>query len=632
MPDDLFVFRGGEPPDYGRDVALELVADGSWPTDVTIHGQLKSKARSKYNKDGSLSYAIELATLTYLSNHLPRSVWIIYLEDENEFLWAWVHEIRRHVENHVGLIEDLRQETVTYRFTQRLDRHAFETIYKDVSTRYRVLSEVNGFLDEATTAVQISYDPDTQKVTAVNAIHLVKQFGVQLANIGQFGLVRNWVSMVPQQAARLDMEFLAVSAYVAFHAGDYTTAWTDVRDIDDSQLSAVEWGPMVSFLRLILRFSQGFLTLNSYYAELCDLENISQGTPLGITLRLHRLRREFVQLHWAPEPGDDTRTDGILKSLSQTIESARKVSNHPALMNQCEVTLAEVYVQCSIREVTSLMLTARFLPRTIDLEARMRSVNEGLKKWTNRLVDMAFDDQLPLRYRARARLALVRGELMIMANAIAASGAALTPPEVRELERQLNWVRTTQQELTALHDVDDQLEAQLLVAELLNAIGRQSEAQMLAEEVRRNSERNSLRPTVEKAQTFLSGHTIFGIIDWINRRPSQDSLLRDMQGPMKNLYLQHLVRMGFKESQARSDLDWLIADAHERDSYCQHLHMVEAQAPRAQDSPPRRKYHCNVYDYYSLYPGHDREKLLREFKAQWCLGCNQRSPRSAKEG
>lgn len=70
VPPALFLFRGGEIPDYGRDISFELV-DGSNVLNIRVHVQLKSLGHVNYNKDHTISFPINLNTLAYLQNNLP---------------------------------------------------------------------------------------------------------------------------------------------------------------------------------------------------------------------------------------------------------------------------------------------------------------------------------------------------------------------------------------------------------------------------------------------------------------------------------------------------------------------------------------------------------------------------------
>lgn len=97
MEGDDFIVRDYRESDYGVDLVLELIiGNGRYASNYKSDIQLKDRIDSDSirNKNGSYTYQISISNINYLSNS-PNSLFVIYLEDKNIFVWEWIYEIEK---------------------------------------------------------------------------------------------------------------------------------------------------------------------------------------------------------------------------------------------------------------------------------------------------------------------------------------------------------------------------------------------------------------------------------------------------------------------------------------------------------------------------------------------------------
>lgn len=131
----LFLVKEETSKDFGVDLRLELILNQNFASNIKIDVQIKDvKIARDFNNDGSYSYQIKISTLNYLLNSL-NSLFIIYLEDKDIFLWEWCYKIRNYIrENNINLD---KQNSIVYRFVEKLDEKSVKVIYDEVQTKYK---------------------------------------------------------------------------------------------------------------------------------------------------------------------------------------------------------------------------------------------------------------------------------------------------------------------------------------------------------------------------------------------------------------------------------------------------------------------------------------------------------------
>lgn len=140
IPKSKFIVREEIKHDYGVDLVLEAKLHRRYISNYRIHLQLKSKQRPRKNRDGSFSYPIDMDNLNYLYNQ-PGSIYVIYLEDEDVFMWEWVNEIVKiSVINEIDLLSTT-QKTFTYRFKKQFDLKSIDNIHSQIVSLGKIIRD-----------------------------------------------------------------------------------------------------------------------------------------------------------------------------------------------------------------------------------------------------------------------------------------------------------------------------------------------------------------------------------------------------------------------------------------------------------------------------------------------------------
>lgn len=137
----LFLIREETQKDFGVDLRLELLLEESYASNYKIDVQVKDvKEAKRFNNDGSYSYQIKISTLNYLLNSI-NSLFIIYLEDRDIFLWEWCYIIRKYIEDNKVNVDN--QNSISYRFIKKLDEQELQEIFSEVKSKYEKILTVD---------------------------------------------------------------------------------------------------------------------------------------------------------------------------------------------------------------------------------------------------------------------------------------------------------------------------------------------------------------------------------------------------------------------------------------------------------------------------------------------------------
>ncbi|MGR7910321.1 DUF4365 domain-containing protein [Lysinibacillus capsici] len=137
----MFLIREETQKDFGVDLRLELLLEESYASNYKIDVQVKDvKEAKRFNNDGSYSYQIKISTLNYLLNSI-NSLFIIYLEDRDIFLWEWCYIIRKYIEDNKVNVDN--QNSISYRFIKKLDEQELQEIFSEVKSKYEKILTVD---------------------------------------------------------------------------------------------------------------------------------------------------------------------------------------------------------------------------------------------------------------------------------------------------------------------------------------------------------------------------------------------------------------------------------------------------------------------------------------------------------
>lgn len=620
IPPDLFVYRGPETDDYGRDVELELRGPHTM-LNIRVHVQLKSKEDAKPLRDGQgFSFSAERKTVEYLSNNLPGAIWVLYVASKTQLLWEWNHKVQDNFRS-----KPLKQRTVAHHFRNLLDNAAFQDIYNKALVLHTQLMLALDAMRMATMRPRLTVDAKVDGTTVLGAMSLVKSYGVSLANGGEFESVTRWSNVIPQIEYSRDPELAAIRAYVLFRRGDYASSWVALRDVDMVKLSSTELQAMVSFLNATLGYVQGHVNITAYQENLYAIELNYPESSIALSIRLDRLRIMFMKSHWSFE--DPEVAIRYKQGIEVAVEDARKLEAI-GLVAYGELLLSNVELQMAIRELAHAIISRRFSTRPPSHEDDVETakmLSERLQRWFANVQRFFDDDKLSQLLRLQARMQAIGGFLQYTVNLIAAAGNPLELQDRLALQQLLPLATDVAAGFSKLGDVGHELEADLLTAEILMAVGAGERASELGRSVQASAGRFGMTPIYERATRFLEGHTMVGLIDFVRQSRPLDEMVDSVPEGRAVLVRRLCEDFGYTRVEAEKEVGWLVDDAREQKQHCQFLvSVLDSESTK----PSARRYQCEHYHHQSSVASTDRTSLLRLFKAKFCLGCHARSPRT----
>ncbi len=128
FPAYLFELRDELQRDKGVDITGELKSNGFY-TNYRFILQVKASAVLKPNRDGSYSYALDVANINYLMNAGIPAFYVLYNATTDIFHYKSVMEIYRDLEKHH---KNKNPKSFSPRFRQQLDMDAIELLYNQV--------------------------------------------------------------------------------------------------------------------------------------------------------------------------------------------------------------------------------------------------------------------------------------------------------------------------------------------------------------------------------------------------------------------------------------------------------------------------------------------------------------------
>ena len=256
------------------------------------------------------------------------------------------------------------------------------------------------------------------------------------------------------------------------------------------------------------------MTTDDYQIKLAKIETDHQESALGIELGLHRLYQAFIQTNCGVGLTSQPDKVGRLVKDIRGMVAQTKQSGITTLMAQSELLSIRVDLQRMVKDLVTELRLRRFNEKSRrhdqGVELAKRLINQ-VTVWIKRLQDIANDEGTPESYRAQARMEAIRGYLVLMAKIFAASGRSFTSDDSESLAGLFDTAVGVKNEFTRLNDMGNELEAQLLMAEILATLQRLEESGAIVTDILARAERFGLTSIRNRAARFLSGQSIIGL-------------------------------------------------------------------------------------------------------------------------
>ncbi len=637
LPTGRFVLREEPQPDAGVDRCVELRIDGRY-TGMRAHVQVKARAETKANADGSVSYPADVSNLNYLLNG-SSPLYVVYLADRRELRYAWVRdEVRRIRGENAGW---MRQKTVVMRFTASMDEVGLQDIHSRIRREAKLEREIQDVLSRAdVTETVLHVNVRESKVMDPDELRdLLLRGGLTLISSGEAGVVLELLDKLNFVARRLP-RLLLVRAFAECSLGRYQLA---SGHLAEASLVAEELSEsdrqFLGFLRTICDYQAGRITRAEFARRQNDLSEEGEG-EFGLALQIDSL--------WESIMTEGTRR-GIdihlpkLKDLVALVLDDQDASETLRLHARTALLYGEGvrYVQRYTHE-TMMLRSRSAMGRPIDVEKTFGDLNADQSRWSdqaNALVEDALKCANPHLVGdacyTRSFILFVflnSARVWLKPETVFGHMANLKAQVIPDLRRAIQCYEQS-------GHVEWELRAKILLADVSALTGDEATAKEMAEAVLPVAEAYQFDKIAKEARDHLAGDPFFrqmerqflsgpnadpdvreaGFSDEDIERIAEDMLAAN-DLPKDRLAVMVREVMSFRDI------------ARERIGWCRHIQLIQdlghTRSPATYYAyDPERSCYCEKFRLTSKIGSTDWQVVIETFKNNYCSGCPARSPK-----
>src|SRR6266404_763195 len=637
---DKFVFRDERADDAGVDGSLEILVDGQY-TNLCSQVQLKSTDSEDRNADGSISVPVRVANLNYLLNGAS-PIYVLYVAPSNELRFAWARDERRRLDD--ANPEWAQQETIRIRFDQIVTPETLELVHQRIRQEAQFKRRVNDILDAASSTEQVvvRIDAETLAVTdPQEAKRILISSGTVIVSAGYAREVKNLIKLLNDKDAQ-SPRILLVHAHAEFNLQRYESALALVGEaslnLDDL---SEEDRLFLQGIRDGSEFQTGRINITEFARRLDEISE-SEAGRFAISNRLNRLRYALLG-----ERDLDRRATllGELKGLVKEIDES-DLSGSFKIHARIYLVEAEghQFIRDSLREIADSRIRLA-VGRMTDFPSMLAAQGARLAKWDEQAVAVLKD-------------AIEMGSPYLIADAMVTRGnishGVLTNQKLLSLMFG-QPVRFSEEFIqnnidNALHAIDvfnqagnleGELRAKMLLADLYDLIGRKADAQNIADEVLPKAKAMNYAALLGRAGDYLSGRSLQSRLEESAQPKSEEERIKSHAQQSDEELYQHAAqmlklldlpseRLPVMEREYESYRDI----AREQLSWCRHIELIQDKRHELLPSThfrtdPTRFGMCNLYGYRSTLGNPDWTAVMAAFKTTYCEGCPDRSPAEA---
>lgn len=309
----LFEIRPEVSRDKGIDLTIEMKEDGSY-TNFRSAFQLKSTDTTKPNKDGTMSYSVDVSNIQYLLNFVMPAYYILFDKSSSTFFIENANKV------YADLIRKYQDqplpETFSIKFSRKLTPSAVTEIYAHTLANGKLLSRIGpkmGIPEQGPHREPgIVIDSRMQVYSVQENIDLIHKFGFDLLNNHEFTtIIEIEKRSHPRGAVTPDFNLVCGIAYYqranVFKAIEFLKMAE--KDLDTF---APEIGSMLRYTLLHARYILGIITEEVLNEE---IEKITSSKEIGSFLKLEKLKKEY----WNSEKKDKERLQWFYSQTDKVI-------------------------------------------------------------------------------------------------------------------------------------------------------------------------------------------------------------------------------------------------------------------------------------------------------------------------
>jgi hypothetical protein len=639
LPADKFVFRDERIDDAGVDGSLELLIDSRY-TNLRAQVQLKSTDSERTNQDDTISLAVKKSNLIYLLNG-QSPLYVLYIAPRGELRFAWARDERHRLDRDNP--NWAHQETVTIRFEHLLTPEAFDQIHERIRREAQLQRSIHDILGRAGAGERVvtSIDPETLNNTDPDeAYRLLISGGMTLVSAGYGEQVKGLADVLNSAAAR-SPRIRLMRAYAEYATGRYQAALGYLAEAalapeglsDDEQ-------QLLKYIRDACEYQTGRIKSEEYLERL-NAETGSLSRGIHASYILSRLRFALF---------GETEVTSRASLLDEMRASVARVSANPGVAEEFKLHARLILLEgeghysllASLKEMQWSRLR-RKMGQKVDLDALRRAQQDRWDLW-----EQSADVML--------REAVAMNNPLFIADALTIRASVrsmhllnirlLTPlfgitPDIPE-DVAIQVMQDAERAIaiySQANQLEGELRARMILAELSAYAGRTEEAQEIAQDVLPKAGAMSYASLEWRARMLLDGQTVLSIYEERNKaeqaedmdfqlaEADDDTLRTFARDVLKALDLP-VERLPVMEREWHSLQDI----AREKLHWCRHINLVQdlrhsESAATHYKIDPGRWCVCEKYNYQSSIESTNWTALIPAFKRAYCEGCPARDPK-----
>jgi Domain of unknown function (DUF4365) len=647
LPQDRFLVRDERMDDKGVDVALEAKLtirktdrESEQFTNCRAQAQLKGTDSTTRNRDGSVSYQIDVSNLNYLLNG-PCPIYFLWIEPAKEMRYAWAREEWRRLDLENPHWKE--QGTVTVRFREVLNP---EVIYERIVAEARFAREIHETLarDSLAERVVVSIDPKTLASDDPKEIFKwITSSGMAIASSGFGKLLLRWLDVLSAEQKR-DARVQLVAAFTQAGLGRYHAALGHVAEAASRRAALLPSDQRVlDQVRDVCRYQTGAMDQEEYLRR--EIER--SATEGGASGAAHKM--EAIRLERLSSSGRPRRSELLvqMRGVLDEMEAAGDASAAQLINARLHVLYGEgEEITNDMTSRLMMILSRRDMGLPTERQAEQAAL-ENAAVWTrwearaHQLIREAAAEKHPLLLAEAMTVRLTVYQSLVANQRMEAfiMGEEWAPPAdlchtcAAEVEQAVGIFRQAE-------NLEGETRAKLLRADFHYMMGELHLAKQLANDCLPTAEAMGYRRLESHARQYTEGPTHFERFQASvaeGRRLDDDvNLAGQTDEELHELSIHSLRTMGLPADRLPVvERDWhaMRMTAQQRVNWCRYLNMKQdlrhMQSPlTAYMSDPPRGCVCEKHGHHANTRHTDPAEAISSFKTLYCTGCPDQLPKA----
>lgn len=636
LPADRFLFRDERISDAGVDVSVELLIDSAY-TGLRSHIQLKASDSDKTNRDGTVSLSIKAQNLNYLLNHGPTSLYILYVHPRNEFRFLWAADEASGLSK-TNVLGTTRK-FITLRFDRILTPDSLAEIHSRIRKAAQFHREIGNILTGAAHLenLTIRISPETLRITDPGeARRILRQSGIAIVSAGFASEVKGLARLLTDEDLR-DPRILLVLAHADYTTGKYLHARASLKEAElrIGELSEDDR----SFLQALADgcdYQTG--KIDTAAAIVRVTEHLKHSSSrFTVAFKLHQIRQVLFS------ETDIARRELALTQFQELVKQILSSDDYSAPFKlYARILLIEAegfHLVLRTFRILGELRIRRSLPR---LQEAVEDHPQLLERWQQN-IDSILKEVVTKNHPVLLATALqvqvtIAVHYITNQYRLTPDQQDLSPGSEELLHKALENVEGSIAIAHKTGNLEAELRGQMLVADIYELLGRQSEAKAIANQILPQAKAMEYAALIWRAESHMNEQTMLAKLKDLGRPLSDeeaaamhanftDDQIRDFAKRLLEISNLPVERLPILERDMFSRRDI----SREKFRWCRHLELIQdlqheqhRETHYAKD--PTRYSRCLLLAYESKIGDTDWLAVIGAFKRAYCESCAEKSP------